>query len=624
MAWPTLTDYNEAVQNPQVNFLDPELRAGEVETNRLGLPRAISGGFATVYRMHRQDQEWAVRCFQREFADQQRRYEAISRHLGEVQLRYTVGFEFLPAGIRVGGGWFPILKMEWVQGETLDVYLANHLQDSGALRRLCEGWRQMAAALATAKIAHGDLQHGNVLVRNDTLTLIDYDGMWIPPLAGFEGHEMGHRNYQLPARRAADFGAAMDNFSAIVIYVSLAALSVDTRLWEQVRGGDECLLFRREDFVHPGSSAIFGLLRSHEDLRLRSMGRSLEGLVGLSVAQVPPLAAWIVATGAAALAVNQELLARMGIPAEGERAEEGGASNLSSAEALTQAEESLHAAQDRRNAMEAAHAAELRPIEERLQANGAQLAALDEEENQKAASVEAAIETKRQELRRLAEEARGALISLDTAIAEAAEHKGKDVRAGSVLMLHQRLEAARGRLAAVDTEEAAAASRLKQRLKENYEKQLAAQTEGDGPDVVMHRQLLEAQAVQLQEQLHQVPLDFAGRRGTAKREIEEMEGQLQGRTSPLADLEKRKRSLTTAYSERRRVLDAQIMAWEMEAGRLRTEMAGRRQTLEQERALLDARREGMEREFETTRLTMDMVVQQLEFKRADLRRREEA
>src|SRR5579871_2880557 len=110
MPWPTLTDYNEAIQNPQANFQDPELRAGEVETNALGLPRPISGGFATVYRLKQGHREWAVRCFQREFADQQRRYDAISRHLGAARLRYTVGFEFLTQGIRVAGAWFPILK----------------------------------------------------------------------------------------------------------------------------------------------------------------------------------------------------------------------------------------------------------------------------------------------------------------------------------------------------------------------------------------------------------------------------------------------------------------------------------------------------------------------------------
>ena len=69
------------------------------------------------------------------------------------------------------------------------------------------------------------------------------------------------------------------------------------------------------------------------------------------------------------------------------------------------------------------------------------------------------------------------------------------------------------------------------------------------------------------------------------------------------------------------MLEAKIVAWEMEAGRLRTEMAGRRQTLEQERALLDARREALEREFETTRQTIGMVVQQLTLQVEGLRQR---
>ena len=123
MAWPTPQDYNEAVQSPQSSFSDPELKAGQVETNKLGLPRPISGRFAVVYNMRCGPRNVAVRCFQSEVPDQQERYAAISEHLKKSRLPYTVDFDFQRDGVRVGGRWYPILKMEWVGGEPLHTYV---------------------------------------------------------------------------------------------------------------------------------------------------------------------------------------------------------------------------------------------------------------------------------------------------------------------------------------------------------------------------------------------------------------------------------------------------------------------------------------------------------------------
>src|SRR5439155_9947810 len=103
-------------------------------------------------------------------------------------------------------------------------------------------------------ISHGDLQHGNVLVVGGELRLIDYDGMFVPEFAGTMSKECGHLNYQHPARTEFDYGPSLDNFSSWVIAVSLAAVCVHPELWTKYSGGDECLIFRREDFTNPGAS----------------------------------------------------------------------------------------------------------------------------------------------------------------------------------------------------------------------------------------------------------------------------------------------------------------------------------------------------------------------------------
>ncbi len=289
MSWPTPQDYNEAIQNPRLCFGDEELRAGTAELTPLGLPKPISGAFASVYQMNCTARRWAVRCFLREVSDQQARYQAISEHLRKSNLPSTVGFEFLAQGIRIRGAWYPILKMEWIDGEPLNMFIERNLTSPGALQALAGQWRDTLAALRQHGIAHGDLQHGNVLVADGRIRLIDYDGMYVPALHGLMSHEEGHRNFQHPLRTGSDFGPHLDAFSGWVVLLSLVALGVDPRLWQRLNAGDECLLFRRDDFENPSRSAAFQAILAARTPELRSIARQVKSFLALPVAQVPAL-----------------------------------------------------------------------------------------------------------------------------------------------------------------------------------------------------------------------------------------------------------------------------------------------------------------------------------------------
>ena len=124
--WPTPQDYNEAIQNPRSSFADPDLRRGAADRNKLGIPQAITGNFATVYRVRTGKEVHGVRCFLRNVPDQQERYELISQHLVSAKLPQAVEFAFIDQGIRVNGAWHPILKMDWVVGMTLAEYAGPH------------------------------------------------------------------------------------------------------------------------------------------------------------------------------------------------------------------------------------------------------------------------------------------------------------------------------------------------------------------------------------------------------------------------------------------------------------------------------------------------------------------
>ena len=289
MSWPTMMDYQEAIQNPRFCFADRELQQGTPVANTLGLPRPISGTFASVYQLACNGKQYAVRCFARYHPDQAQRYVAISEHLRRVQLPSMVTFNMLNQGIRVRGDWYPILKMEWIDGLPLNTYVERHLYDSDRLRDLAERFKDLTLQLEQASIAHGDLQHGNLLVVNHNFRLIDYDGMYVPALSGMSSHEIGHRNYQHPSRDEKNFGLYIDHFSAWVIYLSLRALSLQPALWRDLDAGDDCLLFRGADFANIGAAPVMQTLSQLRDPEVAELVDQFRRSVDTDLRHIPAL-----------------------------------------------------------------------------------------------------------------------------------------------------------------------------------------------------------------------------------------------------------------------------------------------------------------------------------------------
>ncbi len=287
--WPSPQDYNEAVQNPHISFTDAELRDGKPELTALGLPRPMTGAFASVYRLQCKTRDWAVRCFLHNVQDQNFRYEQISKKLKEANLPYTAGFEFIDDGIRVRASWFPVLKMEWVEGDTLISYIEKNLNKPRKFSELNQRFHQMMKDLHAAGIAHGDLQHGNIIIENDQFRLVDYDGMYVSTLSGRGANELGHRNYQHPGRSPGHFGLYLDNFSAWVIRTTLLCLSVDSSLWQRLKGGDECLLFKQSDFINPTRSRTFYELEHHASKEVSTAAKVLRGLLSMPPDKIPSL-----------------------------------------------------------------------------------------------------------------------------------------------------------------------------------------------------------------------------------------------------------------------------------------------------------------------------------------------
>ena len=255
--WPTARQFTEAVQCPAICFSNPLLKSTLPAVDRLGMPLVTSGQFAYVYKLKAPNAngDLAVRCFRGYLGDRDQRYRAIQSYLQTNPIPFISEFVYAPDGILIGGERFPILFMDWIDGPTLDVYIHEMLDRKEVLLHLSQEWLRLTAALRDAGVAHGDLQHGNIIVQNGSLRLVDHDGIFVPQMNKWTASEVGHQNYQHPLRDPHHFDATLDNFSALVIYLALISLAEQPDLWREFH--DENLLFNKADFINPDQSRLF-------------------------------------------------------------------------------------------------------------------------------------------------------------------------------------------------------------------------------------------------------------------------------------------------------------------------------------------------------------------------------
>lgn len=293
--FPSFSEYQAALQNPQFCFRHYPLNKGSIEVDLWGLPRVRSGGFALTYKISENNREMAVRCFYRKVIDRMQRYFEISKFINEAQLDWLIPVRYLSRGINVQGHFYPITYMDWVEGYTLDEWLIkNHTKKERMLGFIAEFLR-IVNELERSGAAHGDLSHRNIIIDAKHAILIDYDGMFVPGLEGRKACEIGNPYFQHPGRKSDYFNGDIDRFSSIVIYLALSAIAYQPQLFQQFETGGEGLLFTKKDFQNPFQSA---LLREIEKIpELRVLVQNFRGICLGHVSQTPRLEDFLVQDG---------------------------------------------------------------------------------------------------------------------------------------------------------------------------------------------------------------------------------------------------------------------------------------------------------------------------------------
>ena len=265
MQYPLISEYVKAIQDAgdnleQLAHLTPVL-------DDHGEPYRSSGAFAVVFKM--QDKStgkyYALKCFTEEQEGRADAYRQIADELDMVDSPYITSVKYMEKELFVDSQCeedeFPVLLMDWVEGETMETYISSNYCNQSAMSMLCYRFGKMAAWLRTQSFAHGDIKPDNIIVRPDgSLALVDYDGMFVPAMKGSKSPTIGTKDFSHPLRTMDDFDETIDDFSLASIALSLKAISMNSTLLDTY-GASDRLLFSENDYRNPSNSKVISALQ---------------------------------------------------------------------------------------------------------------------------------------------------------------------------------------------------------------------------------------------------------------------------------------------------------------------------------------------------------------------------
>ena len=265
MQYPLISEYVKAIQDAADNldklaYLTPVL-------DDHGEPYRSSGAFAVVFKMLDKStgKYYALKCFTEEQEGRADAYRQIADELDMVDSPYITSVKYMEKELFVDSQCeedeFPVLLMDWVEGETMETYIAANYHNQSAMSMLCYRFGKMAAWLRTQSFAHGDVKPDNIIIRPDgSLSLVDYDGMFVPPMKGCKSPTVGTKDFCHPLRTVDDFDETIDDFSLASIALSLKAISMNSTLLDTY-GASDRLLFSEKDYRTPSNSKVISALQ---------------------------------------------------------------------------------------------------------------------------------------------------------------------------------------------------------------------------------------------------------------------------------------------------------------------------------------------------------------------------
>ena len=220
-----------------------------------GEPYYSGGASSVVFKM--KDEQtgkfYALKCFTEKQEGRAEAYRQIEEELKFVDSPYITSVKYLEKELFVDSdsedNEHPVLLMDWIEGKTMEAYINANFMDGHAMAMLYYQFCKMVDWLRSQSFAHGDIRLDNIIVRPDgTLTLVDYDDMFVPAMKGRKSPTISTKNLPHPLRTIDDFGETTDDFALVSIALSLKAISLDSSLLQNYGASDRLLFAPFEYF----------------------------------------------------------------------------------------------------------------------------------------------------------------------------------------------------------------------------------------------------------------------------------------------------------------------------------------------------------------------------------------
>lgn len=255
-----IPDIIVAVENKEHFILDSFVRSGDFEKLPNGQLKRYVGGFTAVFPVIVKGEKWAFRCWHADMGNVRQRFETIANAISNSKAKYLCDFSYTDEGIIVKGKQYPTTCMRWVEGQTIKDYICSNANDANKLNTLAKRFLVMVQDMHKHGFAHGDLQHGNIIVdKHGELFLVDYDSFYCSELKGEHDIITGLADYQHPCRKQNKIAnEKLDYFSELVIYLSIIAIAELPSLVSKYQVADsERMLFSAADYKDIKHSAIY-------------------------------------------------------------------------------------------------------------------------------------------------------------------------------------------------------------------------------------------------------------------------------------------------------------------------------------------------------------------------------
>lgn len=267
MQYPLISEYISAIKDAEDNFatltnLRPVL-------DRSGNPVMSSGNFAVVFKMKdiSDGKFYAVKCFIREQEGRNEAYRLISDELQYVSSNYIAKIKYLDNELFVDTNQsidneFPILLMDWIEGKTLDRYIKDNIDNYLNIYNLFYSFCNLCKWMLSQAFAHGDIKPDNIIVNEyGGITLVDYDGMYVPTMKGQQAREIGSPDFRHPQRTINDFDEHIDDLSLVSLLLTLFVALEDNNMFRRLSSEDACILHEK-DHINIACSELYKALHT--------------------------------------------------------------------------------------------------------------------------------------------------------------------------------------------------------------------------------------------------------------------------------------------------------------------------------------------------------------------------